>query len=68
MVVSGTDQREDIETVMNSGAVGFISKVSSGRDMVHALRLVLNGGIYLPPQLLLDVLGQVKDDNGVGAQ
>lgn len=62
VVVSGTDQRDDIEKVMNSGAMGFISKMSSGQDMLHALRLVLDGGVYLPPQLLQQALGQVRED------
>ncbi len=52
VVVSGTDYRNDIEYVMNSGAMGFISKTSASKDMLKALRLVLDGGIYLPPQLL----------------
>lgn len=62
VVVSGTDQREDIEKVMNNGAVGFISKMSSGQEMLHALRLVLDGGIYLPPQLLRHALGEERED------
>lgn len=62
VVVSGTDQRSDIEKVMNSGAMGFISKMSTGQDMVHALRLVLDGGIYLPPQLLQLALSEVRED------
>lgn len=62
VVISGTDQREDIEKVMNSGAMGFISKMSSGQDMLHALRLVLDGGVYLPPQLLQLALSQVRED------
>ncbi|MEW6562879.1 MAG: response regulator transcription factor [Pseudomonadota bacterium] len=52
VVVSGSEQREDIEKVMEYGAMGFISKMSSGKTMLNALRLVLDGGIYLPPQLL----------------
>lgn len=52
VVVSGSDQRTDIEWVMEYGAMGFISKMSSGKVMVSALRMVLDGGIYLPPQLL----------------
>lgn len=52
VVVSGSDQRTDIEWVMEYGAMGFISKMSSGKIMVNALRMVLDGGIYLPPQLL----------------
>ncbi len=52
VVVSGSDQRDDIEKVMEYGAMGFISKMTSGKVMLSALRMVLDGGIYVPPQLL----------------
>jgi DNA-binding NarL/FixJ family response regulator len=52
VVISGLDHREEIERVMESGAVGFISKSTPSKVMLNALRLVLEGGIYLPPQLL----------------
>jgi DNA-binding NarL/FixJ family response regulator len=52
VVVSGSDQQSEIEWVMEYGAMGFISKTSSGKAMVNALRIVLDGGIYFPPQLL----------------
>ncbi|MBI5919928.1 MAG: response regulator transcription factor [Nitrosomonadales bacterium] len=52
VVISGSEQREDIERVMESGALGYISKMSPAKIMLGALRLVLDGGIYLPPQLL----------------
>ena len=51
VVVSGSEQRAEMEWVMEYGAMGFISKMSSGKVMVNALRTVLDGGIYLPPQL-----------------
>ncbi len=67
VVVSGSDQRDDIESVMESGAMGFISKMSSSKIMLSALRMVLDGGIYLPPQLLQQALNMVDqgDDGGV---
>ncbi len=52
VVISGTEQREDVLSVINSGAMGFISKASTGKEMVKALRMVLEGETYLPPQLL----------------
>lgn len=52
VVVSGSDQRTEIECVMEYGAMGFISKMSSGKVMVNALRIVLGGDIYYPPQLM----------------
>jgi DNA-binding NarL/FixJ family response regulator len=59
VVVSGSDQRDDIESVMESGAMGFISKMSSSKIMLSALRMVLDGGVYLPPQLLQQVVSTV---------
>ena len=61
VVVSGTDRSGDIESAMNSGAMGFISKVSASKDMVQALRVVLGGGIYLPPKLLLQTVARAED-------
>jgi DNA-binding NarL/FixJ family response regulator len=63
VVVSGSDQKEDIEKVMEYGAMGFISKMSSSKIMLGALRMVLDGGVYLPPQLLLQASAEL--DQGV---
>ena len=62
VVVSASDYRSEIENVLNSGAMGFISKMSSGQEMINALRLVLCGGVYLPPQLLQHALKKVRED------
>src|SRR3989339_342614 len=43
VVVSGSEQRAEMECVMEYGAMGFISKMSSGKMMVSALRVVLDG-------------------------
>lgn len=63
VVVSGSDQRDDIEKVMEYGAMGFISKMSSSKIMLSALRMVMEGGVYLPPQLLQQALAGM--DQGV---
>ena len=52
VVVSGSEERDDIERVMEFGAMGYVSKMTSGKVMLSALRMVLEGGVYLPPQLL----------------
>ncbi len=52
VVVSGTERPDEIEKAMKNGAMGFICKQSTGEAMVHALQVVLDGGIYSPPQLL----------------
>jgi DNA-binding NarL/FixJ family response regulator len=63
VVVSGSEQRADIERTMEYGAMGFISKQTSGRVMISALRMVLEGGVYVPPQLLQQVSMGVDADN-----
>ncbi len=51
VVVSGEDASLNMEKAMNYGASGFVSKSSSSQIMLDALRLVLSGGVYVPPQL-----------------
>ena len=60
VVVSGSDQRDDIENVMNLGAMGFISKMSPSKVMLSALRMVLDGGVYVPPQLLHQAVSKME--------
>jgi DNA-binding NarL/FixJ family response regulator len=52
VVVSASDQREDLIRVIDLGAMGFIPKSSANQVMLGALRLVLSGGVYLPPAAL----------------
>jgi DNA-binding NarL/FixJ family response regulator len=50
VVVSAFRDRDTVTEVISHGAVGFIPK-SSGRDtIVNALRLVLAGSVYVPPE------------------
>lgn len=50
VVVSASRDHDTIAQVIRLGAVGFIPK-SSGRDtIVNALRLVLAGSVYIPPE------------------
>lgn len=64
VVISGADQYDDIANVMNSGAMGFISKASNSNEMLHALHVVLDGGTYLPPQMLQVVAGEERKKDG----
>lgn len=61
VVISGADQHDDIVSVMDSGAMGFISKASNSKEMLHALRMILDGGIYLPPQLLQQAAASLNE-------
>lgn len=51
-VLSASDERENIQRLLANGALGYISKSSPSDVILSALRLVLAGGIYIPPSLL----------------
>lgn len=50
VIFSAHDQHENVTDALDRGASGFISKKSSNDIILGALRLVLSGGIYLPPE------------------
>ncbi len=52
VVISAHTDRATIAAALALGADGYIPKASAGRVMVQALKLVLDGGRYLPPELL----------------
>lgn len=53
VVLSAYDSQESVQAVMRTGAAGFIPKASTTQVMLSAIRLILSGGVYLPPQLMV---------------
>jgi DNA-binding NarL/FixJ family response regulator len=47
-VVSATEDANDIKAVLDSGAIGFISKSSSSDELMKAVHSILEGNIYVP--------------------
>lgn len=54
VILSASEDRRLVLEGVRLGASGFIPKTSSSRVMISALRLVLSGGVYLPPTLIDD--------------
>jgi DNA-binding NarL/FixJ family response regulator len=52
IVLSGAFDPQTVLAAMEAGASGFIPKSSSREVMLRAVRLVLEGGRYLPPDVL----------------
>lgn len=52
VVLSASESRTDMRRALDNGAMGFIPKSTAVPVMLNALRLVLAGGIYIPPNLL----------------
>jgi DNA-binding NarL/FixJ family response regulator len=49
IVLSASDDADTVIAALNEGAAGFIPKTTRGKAVEQALRVVLDGGIYLPP-------------------
>ena len=52
VVISSEDDREIIRQSIHAGAAGFVPKSSSKQELISALKLILNGGTFLPRQVL----------------
>lgn len=52
VVVSVRDRAEDVQRAIRAGAAGYIPKSSKPDVMINALKLVLSGGVYIPPNVL----------------
>jgi DNA-binding NarL/FixJ family response regulator len=52
IVLSGADPAADARAVLRAGAAGFIPKTAMAKVTLEAIRLVLAGGRYLPPELM----------------
>ncbi|MEP6899540.1 MAG: response regulator transcription factor [Rhodanobacter sp.] len=54
MVLSGSEDSTLMRELLALGVQGFIPKAYSPEVMLSAVRLVLSGGVYVPPMLLLE--------------
>lgn len=52
IVVSALDDQATLRRAMKVGASGFVSKNSSGDQLRHAVRTVLDGGVFFMPQVM----------------
>lgn len=52
VIISGSEDTPSVVAAMKMHAAGFIPKSSPREVMLQALRLVLAGGVYIPPQAL----------------
>ena len=56
VIMSATDDIDTMKMAMRQGAKGFIPKDIDPDLMVHALRLIHAGGVYVPEQFIKNIL------------
>ncbi|MFX1680711.1 response regulator transcription factor [Mitsuaria sp. CC2] len=52
VVISASDRASDVIRAIDQGAMGFIPKRTGNDVLAQALKLVMSGGIYVPPMSL----------------
>lgn len=52
VVVSASNRSSDVIRAIDHGAMGFVPRRASNEMLFEALRLVMSGGIYVPPMTL----------------
>jgi DNA-binding NarL/FixJ family response regulator len=62
VVLSGQDDPATVRQALDGGAMGFISKRSATPVLVSALRLVLSGTVYIPPEALGATRGDIAPE------
>jgi len=69
VVVSASDRASDVIRSIDMGAMGFVPKRASNETLFEALRLVMAGGIYVPPMTLgSDARGEAPDGSDSAPQ
>jgi DNA-binding NarL/FixJ family response regulator len=54
IVLSSSEDARDVRQSLASGALGYVPKSASQQVLISAIRLVLNGDLYVPPLILDD--------------
>ena len=62
VMMSSCEEADVGQEAIASGAAGFIPKSTSCEVMRHAILMILDGGIFLPPNLLMRPRVQEKSD------
>jgi len=62
VVVSASDRSADVIRAIDLGAMGFVSKRASNETLCEALRVVMQGGIYVPPMTMGEGAPPVSGD------
>jgi DNA-binding NarL/FixJ family response regulator len=59
VIVSASHDLRTVQECVQRGVLGFIPKLTSPESLIGALRFVLDGGIYVPPEALTGIATEV---------
>lgn len=63
VVLSGAEDATQMKVLLDLGVRGYIPKAYSPEIMLSAVRLVLSGGVYVPPMLLSAAPGATNNSH-----
>src|ERR1700761_6439907 len=63
VVLSSSEDPQDARRALSSGALGYVPKSASQHTLVAAIRLVMDGELYIPPL----IMAAMDDDGGAAA-
>ncbi|MCK4676328.1 MAG: response regulator transcription factor [Gammaproteobacteria bacterium] len=66
VILSSNDDGAKVQQILNSGAQGYIPKSTRAELLIRSLKLVLSGGIYIPPEILTQLDNEA--DNSVNTK
>jgi len=65
-VISGTASAADVRSVVQASVQGFIPKSATGKHLMHALQMLLEGGTSMPTDFVVsgDTVSASREDRG----
>lgn len=68
VIVAASDHRDDVMRAIDLGAMGFVPKCTANALLMDALRMVMSGGIYLPPSVMRSPTQPRRDGGALAAR
>ena len=62
IVLSSSESPHDVRHALSQGALGYVPKSASQKTLISAIRLVLNGELYVPPLILAEAAATRSPD------
>ena len=64
VVLSGSETASHVSRALEGGAIGYIPKSCSSHEMLAALKIIIEGEIYVPPRLMGKLNAPILSGNG----